>query len=44
MRGSDWRPGDQELVASNGLVHDALLDAFAEARRAAGLPPRPPLP
>jgi myo-inositol-1(or 4)-monophosphatase len=42
--GADWRPGDQELVASNGLVHDALLEAFAEARRAAGLPPRPPRP
>jgi myo-inositol-1(or 4)-monophosphatase len=39
--GADWKPGDSELVASNGAVHERLLRSFAEARAAAGLPPRP---
>jgi myo-inositol-1(or 4)-monophosphatase len=39
--GADWRPGDREVVASNGLIHDQLLNAFAKARAEAGLPPRP---
>ena len=40
--GRDWRPGDGEVVASCGGVQSALLEAFAEARRSGGLPPRPP--
>lgn len=36
--GDDWRPGDDTLVASNGRLHDALLDVLTRAR--VGVPPR----
>jgi myo-inositol-1(or 4)-monophosphatase len=39
--GLDWRPGDPDLIASNGLFHAELQDAFATARREAGLALRP---
>jgi myo-inositol-1(or 4)-monophosphatase len=39
--GADWLPGDGELLATNGAVHDDLLRAFTAARSGAGLPPRP---
>lgn len=42
--GRDWRPGDRDLIASNGPLHGQLLEAFAAARSAAGFPPRPGLP
>ncbi|MFI1581375.1 inositol monophosphatase family protein [Embleya sp. NPDC020630] len=41
FEGDDWKPGDGELVASNGAIHDRLLGSFAEARAVAGLPARP---
>ena len=31
--GDDWKPGDLTLVATNGRIHDQLLDEIAEARR-----------
>ncbi|MEY9929199.1 myo-inositol-1(or 4)-monophosphatase [Catenulispora sp. GP43] len=42
--GLEWHPGDADLVASNGPVHPGLVEAFCEARAAAGLPARPPQP
>lgn len=39
--GTDWVPGDGDLVASNGRVHEELLTALAAARAQAGLPVRP---
>ena len=30
--GRDWHPGDETLVASNGVIHDQLLDEIHAAR------------
>ncbi len=30
--GHPWRPGTPNMVASNGLLHDAMLDVIAKAR------------
>ncbi|NUT34224.1 MAG: inositol monophosphatase [Hamadaea sp.] len=35
--GADWRPGDDTMVASNGRIHDQLLDVIQTARTAAHL-------
>lgn len=34
--GRGWQPGDDTMVASNGLVHDAVLARLAAVRSAAG--------
>lgn len=39
--GGDWLPGDGDLIASNGLIHEELLRVFAKARSEKGLPPHP---
>jgi len=38
--GADWQPGDPEIVASNGAIHDQLLDMIHRARTGAGLNPQ----
>lgn len=30
--GAEWRPGDETLVATNGLLHDVVLDRIQTAR------------
>ena len=30
--GKDWQPGDENIVASNGLIHDALLQLINKKR------------
>jgi myo-inositol-1(or 4)-monophosphatase len=35
--GRDWRPGDETLIASNGNVHEQLLEEIQAARRGAAL-------
>ncbi|NUR58819.1 MAG: inositol monophosphatase [Catenulispora sp.] len=40
--GLEWHPGDADLVASNGPVHTALIEAFLDARTGAGFGVRPP--
>ena len=32
--GAEWRPGDDDLVASNGRIHDAILERLAATRSA----------
>jgi myo-inositol-1(or 4)-monophosphatase len=39
--GTGWWPGDRDLIASNGPLHEELLRTFATARAERGLPPRP---
>jgi myo-inositol-1(or 4)-monophosphatase len=31
--GNPWRPGISKVIASNGLIHDALVQGIAEARK-----------
>lgn len=35
--GRDWHPGDETLVASNGIIHDQLLDEIHAARCSSAL-------